>query len=47
VGEGIDSIVFIAVASLTGVFPWSLFWTLVVTNYIFKCFIEAIMTPVT
>jgi uncharacterized integral membrane protein (TIGR00697 family) len=47
VGEGVDSIVFIAVASLTGVFPWSLFWTLVVTNYIFKCFIEAVMTPVT
>jgi uncharacterized integral membrane protein (TIGR00697 family) len=47
VGEGVDSIIFIAVASLAGVFPWSLFFTLVVTNYIFKCSIEAIMTPVT
>ncbi len=47
VGEGVDSMIFIAVASLAGVFPWSLFWTLVVTNYIFKCSIEAIMTPVT
>jgi len=47
VGEGIDSLIFIGVASLTGVFPWSLFWTLVVTNYIFKCSIEALMTPVT
>lgn len=47
VGEGVDSLIFIAVASLAGVFPWSLFWTLVVTNYIFKCSIEAIMTPAT
>jgi uncharacterized integral membrane protein (TIGR00697 family) len=47
VGEGVDSAIFIAVASLTGVFPWSLFLTLVVTNYIFKVAIEALMTPVT
>lgn len=47
VGEGVDSLIFIAVACLAGVFPWSLFWTLVVTNYIFKCSIEAIMTPAT
>ena len=47
VGEGLDSAVFITVASLTGVFPWSLFLTLVVTNYIFKVAIEALMTPVT
>jgi len=47
VGEGIDSIVFITIASIAGVFPWSLWATLVITNYIFKCSIEAIMTPVT
>lgn len=47
VGEGVDSLIFIAVASLFGVFPWSLFWTLVVTNYIFKVSIEVLMTPVT
>lgn len=47
VGEGVDSLIFITVASLTGVFPWSLFWTLVVTNYIFKCSVEILMTPVT
>jgi len=47
VGEGIDSLIFIGVATLAGVFPASLFWTLVVTNYIFKCAIEALMTPVT
>ena len=47
VGEGVDSIIFIAVASLVGVFPWSLFFTLVVSNYIFKCLIEMLMTPAT
>jgi len=47
VGEGVDSIIFIGVACLVGVFPWSLFFTLVVANYIFKCLIEALMTPVT
>ena len=47
VGEGVDSIIFIAVACLVGVFPWSLFFTLVVANYIFKSLIEVLMTPVT
>mgnify|MGYP000856260113 CR=1 FL=1 len=47
VGEAVDSIIFIGIASLAGVFPWSLFWTLTITNYIFKCTIEIIMTPVT
>ncbi len=47
VGQALDSIVFILIASLTGVFPWSLFWTLVVTNYLFKTSIEVVMTPAT
>ena len=47
VGEGVDSVIFVTVACLTGVFAWSLFLTLVVANYIFKCLIEALMTPVT
>jgi uncharacterized integral membrane protein (TIGR00697 family) len=47
VGQAVDTGVFITVASLTGVFPWSLFLTLVVTNYIFKVVIEAVMTPAT
>jgi len=47
VGEGVDSVIFIGVACLVGVFPWSLFFTLVVANYIFKCLIEMLMTPVT
>jgi queuosine precursor transporter len=47
VGEGVDTLVFITVASLAGVFPWVIFSSLVVTNYIFKVGVEAIMTPVT
>lgn len=47
VGEAVDTAVFITVASLTGVFPWTLFVTLLVTNYIFKVAIEAAMTPLT
>jgi len=47
VGELVDSAVFVTVACLFGVFPWSLFLTLVLTNYLFKCAVEAAMTPVT
>jgi len=47
VGEFIDTAVFILIASLTNVFQWNLFWTLVITNYIFKVGIEVLMTPLT
>ncbi len=47
IGELVDSVVFVAVASLFGVFPWNLFVTLALTNYLFKCSVEALMTPVT
>lgn len=47
VGELLDSLIFITVASLAGVFGWELFWSLVLTNYLLKCLIEALMTPVT
>src|SRR5678816_333494 len=46
-GELVDTVVFVVVASTFGVFPWSLFTTLIVTNYLFKCGVEALMTPVT
>jgi hypothetical protein len=44
VGELVDSAVFVAVASAFGVFPWSLFASLVLTNYLFKCAVEVLMT---
>jgi uncharacterized integral membrane protein (TIGR00697 family) len=47
VGELVDSTVFIAVASLFGVFPWSLFVTLAFTNYLFKTITEVLLTPLT
>lgn len=46
-GEGVDTIVFALVATLAGVFPWEIFWSLVITNYLFKVGIEALLTPVT
>jgi hypothetical protein len=47
IGELVDTLAFVAVASAFGVFPWSLFLTLTVTNYIFKVAVEAGMTPLT
>jgi uncharacterized integral membrane protein (TIGR00697 family) len=47
VGELVDSVTFILVASVFSIFPWSLFLSLVMTNYLFKCSVEAMMTPVT
>lgn len=47
VGELVDTVVFVVIASAFGVFPWSLFLTLALTNYLFKTGVEAVMTPVT
>ena len=47
VGEGVDTLVFVLAATLSRVFPWNLFGTLVVTNYLFKVAVEIIMTPIT
>jgi uncharacterized integral membrane protein (TIGR00697 family) len=46
-GEFLDSLVFVLVATLAGVFGWGLFASLVLTNYVLKCGIEIVMTPVT
>jgi uncharacterized integral membrane protein (TIGR00697 family) len=46
-GELVDTVVFVGIASIFKVFPWSLFLTLTVTNYLFKVGVEALMTPVT
>jgi len=47
IGELVDTVAFVLVASSLGVFPWSLFATLVISNYLFKCLIEIAMTPAT
>jgi uncharacterized integral membrane protein (TIGR00697 family) len=46
-GEFLDSLIFVSIATFAGVFGRELFVTLVVTNYILKCLIEALMTPAT
>jgi uncharacterized integral membrane protein (TIGR00697 family) len=47
IGEFVDTVIFIMVASAFHVFPWSLFLTLTITNYVFKVSMEVLMTPVT
>ncbi len=46
-GEGVDTVLFVAIACSFGVFPWSIALTLIITNYIFKVGIETLMTPIT
>ena len=46
-GELLDTMIFVLIATITGVFGWEIFWSLVITNYILKCGIEALMTPFT
>jgi len=47
VGEGVDTVVFVLIATLFGVFPPVLMASLILTNYIFKVGVEVVMTPVT
>ncbi|MCL2210025.1 MAG: queuosine precursor transporter [Treponema sp.] len=47
IGELLDTLIFVLIATAAGVFPWEIFWPLVLTNYILKCGIEAVMTPFT
>jgi len=47
VGQFLDTMIFVLIASAAGVFGWEIFWSLVITNYILKCGIEAMITPFT
>ena len=49
VGEGIDTLMFVSLAMFLGVpgFVPAIWLTLVLTNYLFKCGVEAAMTPLT
>jgi uncharacterized integral membrane protein (TIGR00697 family) len=46
VGEGIDSVLFVAIA-FWGVYPMDLLTEIVISNYIFKVGVEVLFTPVT
>ena len=45
-GELLDSVVFVSIACAAGVFPWQLFPSLVLTNYVLKLLIEVLVLPV-
>lgn len=47
IGELLDTLIFVFIASVAGVFAWEIFWPLVITNYILKCCIEIVVTPLT
>jgi uncharacterized integral membrane protein (TIGR00697 family) len=47
IGQLLDSLVFVSIASLTRVFPWELFATLVFTNYLLKLLLEVLVLPFT
>ncbi|MBN1220535.1 MAG: queuosine precursor transporter [Anaerolineae bacterium] len=47
VGEGVDTVLFVVIATALGVFPWAIALTLIVANYIFKVAVEVVLTPVT
>ncbi len=46
IGEGIDTIAFCMIA-FYGTIPGRLLWTVILSNYIFKCGVEIVFTPVT
>jgi len=46
VGEAVDTILFVTIA-FAGTLPWPLFWSIIISNYVFKVGLEAAMTPVT
>jgi uncharacterized integral membrane protein (TIGR00697 family) len=47
VGQAIDTVLFVTIASALGVFPWSIAASLIAANYIFKVGIEVLFTPLT
>jgi queuosine precursor transporter len=47
IGEGVDTLIFVLIASLVGVFQWEVFASLVLTNYLFKVGVEVVFTPIT
>ena len=47
IGELLDSLIFILVATIAKVFPAELFWSLVLTNYFIKLIMEILILPAT
>ncbi len=49
VGQGVDTVVFVTIATVLKVpgFVPEIWVPLIFTNYMFKCIVEALMTPIT
>jgi queuosine precursor transporter len=47
VGQAVDTVVFIAIAIVLGVFQADQALSLIITNYVFKVGIEVVLTPIT
>ena len=47
VGQAVDTVIFIGIATLLGVFPPELVVVLIVSNYVLKVGLEVLLTPVT
>jgi queuosine precursor transporter len=45
-GEAVDTLLFVTIA-FSGILPWSLWVSVAVSNYLFKCGYEILATPVT
>jgi len=46
IGEGLDTLLFVMIAFL-GVLPANLLFAVIISNYIFKCGVEIVFTPLT
>jgi len=46
IGQLVDTALFVAIA-FNGLLPNSLLWTLLISNYLFKCGVEILFTPLT
>ena len=44
IGEGVDTLLFVMIAPLTGIFQWEVFANLVFTNSLFKVGVEVVFT---
>ncbi len=47
IGEGLDSLVFVGIATLGGVFDPMITMSLIIGNWVFKSAYEALVTPIT
>lgn len=46
VGEGVDTVIFVTLA-FAGTIPTAALWKMIAFNYVFKCLMEIVLTPVT